>query len=960
MLGRLFRQNSSSSLNLDNPPVQTHQTNINSYEDSYTREILYGISDKSILNPFELNSKFFRILVSQDGGSLRAKQVLFDSSNNDKSPSGLPMYNKHSNLSRNIMTSKIHHNTNELHDYMFGCGLPTNEQQAITKIHILPMVNNQTYGSYKSILITRLFLITDNCENDYTMDDSWNPKPTLPIRRSKLSNNSNDNKNNVTGRFAIGLIIPVDCEYITDVVSNNWHEICHYLIILQKAISKKLIGLLHTEAPRPSPSIPQGSFHNESSCSNGNSYIVNKRIQFPSYILSNDIDLQSNLLKLIKLIYYNSNIPKLINSNSLMKLCVNSNSSSKYHPMMLNWVLEMLNWLEFKETNEHSRFLSSLLALIVPLRHLLTEKPFNHNYDTNSKEITRIVVMTGNPMVAKKLVFILNGLIPDNDVLELLDQQDHEADDSEYQDTDIDSVDYNDNAIADSDIESEPVQDQMKHTKFDNDIDDSYNPPSIGSHFIKPIPIKSKPSQSFSSPENSFSNKSLKGWEIPEKSTPITSTSISNPSNSYVGSSYNASIPISKPNPRSSLSKSSSMAYLSSSLNSSLSSSASNYSLSKLGGSFIDKWKNSFNNSIGSNYENIDYHHPQTPHTNLNRRVSMQAMKNPSPALEVEEFNLSLNSHHSSSNHSPKLIQSPNITASPVMSQNKLSKTQSMFDLYNNSIAQSNLNSKLMGNAISRSKASIYENPNFQKNKEIINHKVGSIMDDDVEVLQLDEATSEIDEYDDDKDPQLTEYEDLSPNVAFTDEFRPEFILQSCPMNPRLEQQVISSMKNDLLFSQNNCGVENITTRTVFISLRAREIKLIEMKIGDSTSVNSSSVSTPQPTVGSPLSSYFHHSPQIDKNPKVVSPGNTTPTANGVDSGLFRRGHNSYKTTIKKVYNPNKQSGDRETIRQVENNLKQINDLFISNYKDIHNEYGNFMTSDFNARLSELVGNLLK
>lgn len=985
MLGRLFRQNSSQSLNLENQPLPSHQSqnngsNINSYEDSYTREILYGISDKSILNPYDLNSKFFRILVCQDGGSLRSKQVLFDSSHNEKSPSGLPMTNKHPNVSRNILTSKIYHNINELHDYMFGCGLPTNELQQITKIHALPVVNNQTYGTYKSLLITKLFLISDTQEvSKNEFDVNWNPKPTIPVKDSKIplaSYASSSSKNNVTGRFAIGVIIPIESDNITDVISNNWHEISHFLIILQKTISKKLTSLL------TSPTNPdQNGF-----------YIINKRIQFPSYILANDMDLQANLIKLIKLINYNSNIPKLINSNSLMRLCVNANSDTnrhpKYHPMVLNWVLEILNWLEFKETNEHSQFLSSLLALIIPLRHLLTEKPFSHNYNSDSKEITRIVIMTGNPMVAKKLIFILNGFIPDNDVYELL----HQGDDSKDVDTDTStelSNDTENETAIEEDLDLEAVGGQkLKHQNFlehknysiDTDEDEDNDNDSLAYSSrtpanIKPIPIKGGQSD-YSTPENSLSNNSVKGWEIPGKATPIASTSVSNPSNSFVNSiGPTGNIPINhKPVHRQSLSKSSSMAYLSSSLNSSLSSSASNYSLSKLGGSFIEKWRNSFNSSIGSD---VDYHHGKnaSPHGNLNRRFSLQALRSSSPALEVEGFNLSQNnstnqSPSSTMNYSPS-PQAMHMNSPNMNPNNKLSKTQSMFDLYNSSIAQTSYNSKLMGKAINRSKASIYEDADFKKNSEIIDQKVSSIMDENVDLVN-EGNTLKIDEYD--HTESLRKYEDLSPNVAFTDEFRPEFILQSCPMNPRLEQQVTSSMKNDLLFSQNNCEIENIVTRTVFINLRAREIKLIEMKIGDSnsTSVNSSFVSTPQPS-GSPISSYFqaHHSPsytnltvnstfQNKSTSPLTSQGSKNPLEHITEGSNatfpFRKSHNSYKTTIKKVYGPNKQSGDKMLISLIEKSLQDINDLFVTNYKDINNA---FINNDFNAKLSQLVSNLL-
>ena len=47
-------------------------------------------------------------------------------------------------------------------------------------------------------------------------------------------------------------------------------------------------------------------------------------------------------------IHYNYNVPKLINSNTLMKSSV-TKDLFQYNPMLVNWVLELLNWLEFKD-----------------------------------------------------------------------------------------------------------------------------------------------------------------------------------------------------------------------------------------------------------------------------------------------------------------------------------------------------------------------------------------------------------------------------------------------------------------------------------------------------------------------------------------------------------------------------------------------------------------------------------
>ena len=79
-------------------------------------------------------------------------------------------------------------------------------------------------------------------------------------------------------------------------------------------------------------------------------------------------------------------------------------------------------------------------------------------------------------------------------------------------------------------------------------------------------------------------------------------------------------------------------------------------------------------------------------------------------------------------------------------------------------------------------------------------------------------------------------------------------------------------MKQDLLFYQNNSNYDEIVSRTIFISLRAREIKLIEMNINNKDNKAFSLPSSP--------------TKQMTNNN-----GTTSTTTN-----------NTYKTKIKKIY----------------------------------------------------------
>lgn len=1078
---------------ITNPNTNSYQ-NVNTFEDSYSREILYGTSDILQLKPYQLNNKFFRIIISQDGGNLRSKQVLYDSAaqNNDNPgviarPPPMSRNNSSNNVnSKNILTSKIYHNASELNDYMFGCGLPSNETYSTTKIHILPTLNNLTYGSNQSILITRLFLISDNNDSpnfNESFESHWKPRPALPIKETSIKNdvfniahakaNSPDtgstskSSNSINSRFSIGLIIPLESvnDHLNDVIFNNWDEISHYLIVLQKLIIKKLILTLNNsvnDLSLSSLSLQNNSpNHTHIYCP----YIVNKRIQFPSYLLQNELDLNNQLIKLIKLMHYNSNVPKLINSNSLMRSSMSN--SSKVNPMLLNWISEVVNWLQFKDGRSMSNdinpqmhssfnnnsqfqynnttnnsnslsvqsspnintlnfspstdtavtktFLASLLALLIPLRKLLTMKPFSNANDCdNTREITRVIVMTGNPVVAKKLIFIINGLIPDNEMLTILDDYEDEKSDISESSNDTKPVEHSIGKIP----ENKSCDEFLDENSFSNDslstpssikqklfssTGDMNNIITLGAAKpvpTRPIPIKSSVASSYSSSDNSPTHTtSVKGWEIPHKSSASTTTTPLK-SRVEVGTSV---IPIAEKTPaRSSLSKSSSMAYLSSSLTSSLSSSASNYSLSKLGGSFMEKWKNSFsntqhtnpnmnpsnnqtNNLLGFNTENHDLLPPSLG--NLSKRNSVHSLRTPSPAVEIDE---SLPYHNNSSN----VGNIPHNSSSST----KMARANSMFDLYNNNnsykrngIGIIQEEGKQLQLGIKRSNTSIYT-PSLRDtyklknindfNRNIIRSKCSLIMKANVSVGDsihktlninsiMEKNEDESDSYYEDESTitsstrvneisPLIKHRPLFPNVAFAEEFRPEFILQSCPINSKLESQVMTSMKNDLLFYQNNCQFEKVTSRSVFVSLRAREIKVIEMNVGETgsgqaeTSPNSQTSSysgTPlgslqdfqKPSLQSALTKGIRNnkSDQNEQTRRNSIPSNST---------------SSYKTMIKKFFSPTRNSGDKEVIFAIENTLDEITKLFQTN---ANSQKGQTTNQDFNEKLTILMSNIL-
>lgn len=237
MLGRLFKHNP--------PPTQVHTPQITSlasppittpFEDSHSREILYGTCNANLLKPFQFNSKYFRIIVSQDGGNLRSKEILFDSAyeliqqQQQQSTSPLQSPSRSQEQRRTSLKKqsnlRIYHNTTDLNDLSFGCGLPTNEVQTITKLHTLPPISNSS-TAYHAVLITRLFSISDaevftpNATFQQGSGD-WEPKSATATRESRVK--LHDLKMN--SRFSIGVVIPLECaNFIHEDIINEWSEI---------------------------------------------------------------------------------------------------------------------------------------------------------------------------------------------------------------------------------------------------------------------------------------------------------------------------------------------------------------------------------------------------------------------------------------------------------------------------------------------------------------------------------------------------------------------------------------------------------------------------------------------------------------------------------------------------------------------------------------------------------------
>lgn len=994
MLGRLFKQQSSQSL--QTPPTQQPSTNhslhipqlqiANSYEDSYTREILYGTlavhqgTSNSGSSSGGATTKKFRLLVSQDGGNLRSKQVLFDSANPSSHSPLTPSTQPHSHqvTSHSIFSAspdlnppppsilakstlpKLLPSANELNDYMFGRGLPSSECHTTTKIHYLPHFHGVS-GSCHAVLVTKLFLISDKNGDLSTPlgDQTWCPRPALPIKECSYPLNTGSHrplslsslvepltpgKSPINSRFAVAVVIPYVGEYsLEDVVLHNWEAISHFLIVLQKLVIKKLLTMLRFSTVN-------------CVCP----YINNRRILFPTEALQNDPDLPNQLHALIKLIHSNCSTPRLMSSNSLIRYSLH-HPRTRFKSILINWALEVINWLEFKDgrsafprpyfhhnhsynhnhnynynynhNNMHENeshgsqntFLANLMALVLTHRRLLTQKPFSAGVLSKEKEVTRVVVMTGNSMVAKKLIFIINGLIPNDDFTNKLDDADYE--------TSLDDIDLRE---PDSRGTQTPVvaEDYFggNHNTATETPENAKNPENPPSKTVaQPIPIRrGAKSRADSSSEESLSVSisSNKGWEVPGKCA----ASVSFSGKPSLESSYKSvpaavqQVPI---HVKPSMSTSSSMMYLSSSLNSSFSSSASNYSFSKLGGSFFDKWRNSL---VLNPEENQAASVAASGPPELSKKPSWLSLESPSPIDPDDSKWGSPTQKHKS----------------------KISRTQSMLDLNNlpetkgQSVAT---NGEIALFGLRRTRLAVVvpvasdevrglDNINQKRiqekcnhimmNKPVLGEKKGMILE--VESGRSNSGCGKRSVY---------KQKPLLKNVAFVEEFRPDAAIQSCPSSLKLEPQVMNAMKNDLLFFQNHCGYTKVTSKTIFISLRAREIKMIEMKVGEGSGRRARTPNTPPATSsGSPITSYFSGVAE-----------NTSPDPRP-------QGAVSYKTSIRKVFTPHRSTVDREQVKRVERLLERLVETV-----DIINDEAQQATASakmrYNEMLFDVVGELM-
>ncbi|ODV84287.1 hypothetical protein CANARDRAFT_180734, partial [[Candida] arabinofermentans NRRL YB-2248] len=255
------------------------------------------------------------------------------------------------------------------------------------------------------------------------------------------------------------------------------------------------------------------------------------------------------------------------------------------------------------------KFLSSLISILAPLRNEIIQKP---NRSCDNKRSVKVVIVTGNPIVSQKLIFILAGIIG-------------------YEHFQF--------------LSENSIRDQKKGIT----IDDS-------SIFTKPIPILRQNSDFNSNASSSVSPSSVSkgGWEIPTKST-ISSS----PVYRTLETATTERVPIPQVRRTSSYA---SLQNLSSSFTSQQTSASSSWRNTHIG-SFIDPFNSTLNPSLSNETAAYMTPSPSTEYDEYPWKGSNSPMTTPSnsvhrlsKAMSVVELNNSYN-NNSGSPHAAEKIE---------------------------------------------------------------------------------------------------------------------------------------------------------------------------------------------------------------------------------------------------------------------------------------------------------------
>ncbi|VEU22980.1 DEKNAAC104246 [Brettanomyces naardenensis] len=638
-----------------------------------------------------------------------------------------------------------------------------------------------------------------------TSGDDWRPHPSVKANGSPAYEN-------LSTRFSIGVVIPVGrgISSMEEEVTDNWTDISNLLVTIQEVVTEKLKKTYVSQAHRRncsynqhSSSVPKmpkvPSVGNLSSC---------KKMNFSAYILQTDFDLNQQFHSLVRCILL------LVETPRLFVALKESNQA------LISWASAVAAWLELKDgrfftadpTSPSSekvsikpglKFLASLFSILLPLRKQILEDPMNRSRNKS----VRVVIVTGNPIVSQKLIFILAGLIGyDNYVIRA--SMEAATDDSSSTDDDTQTS----------------TSDETTRDVTASDYGVSFSPTKV-----LPISIERKLSSQRSSSDSSTpsispigrSGSSLlaRGWKVPTKSVPIASSSPTVQGLSNV-KAERVSIPL--------LHKETSYASLQN-LSSSYGGgmqpqSALGLSSSWRGafnfGSFMERWKM---NNLASRGGFASTSPPRHDFGSIIDRT-------PSPATDYDEY-----PWKGSTPGTPlykTLSREPSSTFSggstPTTSETKFgsygvgisgpSKLSSFNKLFHSYVAKRKFHVQRTATRLISSKV---------EQSKVIGNKISAIMNADLNFTYTDRGDISVLSVENEEaapDDDAAPYK-LPPLVGYTEKYLPHFSLMSCIQPGNLETSIFESMSEDV--RRMDAGS---VSDTYVINLRQREVKLFELR----------------------------------------------------------------------------------------------------------------------------------
>lgn len=537
---------------------------------------------------------------------------------------------------------------------------------------------------------------------------------------------------------------------------------------------------------------------------------------------------------------YNSHFPKVVDTivhdlQRRMIPCFKAFSEiprlfiyPEIYPEFVNtWFKEVFNWIEIKD-GPKLNFLSTLIATI-----LLDVKVF-----LIENKSTRLVLLSGNPLVANKLVFILANLLEPRfrGSLDLFNKLHPDKNNNNNN-----NISKPTNQIKEENIEDTVTIDKIltynnkSHKNKEHNIDKNSLTPTKETDSISNILINSPSSQIFYD--------SKKGWEIPQKkSSSFRSTSLSSDDSIaevIQPSSFNSG--------------SSSLRYLSTSISSQPGSYGSWFSKKPSLHRFLsqspsiknnDSWErvsiisNPYSLQTCNNNTNINgcinnYYSPYSSNSNSNSNINCTVQRSSSGTSLFQNFNRLYNTG-CTSNQTPQ--PSPSISEydeypwfgttpeSPRMESGSL--TINNKPLWQNKplnninitrdcqkISQSNVIDDAFERICISSSAIYYDNDNDNDNNMLFGGSISKGTDTHAAVLELNyEPPSKRDGF----------LETLPRYTSYITHFNYWFQIQAISITPDSERHIISAMKKDLH--------KDLYSNTFYVSLRSREIKKIIMK----------------------------------------------------------------------------------------------------------------------------------